>query len=72
VSVLVCLWSTWANGGCSVTCGTGTYVRQRFCYDQFAANCTNCTANNDTVGTRPCFFPSCTTGRILLMCFSLC
>jgi len=62
--ILVCLWSSWVNGRCSVTCGTGSYVRQRYCLDQFSRNCTTCAASTDINGTRPCFYPSCTTGRI--------
>ncbi|CAF4070391.1 unnamed protein product [Rotaria sp. Silwood2] len=60
---IICTWSTWVNGRCSITCGTGSYVRQRFCIDQYARNCTTCTPNSDVSGTRPCFYPSCTTGR---------
>lgn len=60
---IICTWSVWANSRCSATCGTGVYTRQRFCQDQFSNNCTNCTPNSDTIGTRPCFYPSCTGRR---------
>lgn len=58
--VIVCSWSAWVNGRCSVTCGTGAYIRTRSCIDQFARPCSTCPPNPDTNGTRPCFLPSCT------------
>jgi hypothetical protein len=70
--ILVCTWSAWVNGQCTVTCGTGSYVRQRYCLDQFGNGCSACNASNPINGTRPCFYPSCTTGIILVICFSLC
>lgn len=68
---LVCTWSSWVNGRCSVTCGTGSYIRQRFCLDQYSRNCTGCAANSDINGTRPCFYPSCTSKSFLSYLFSL-
>ncbi|UJR31957.1 hypothetical protein I4U23_019430 [Adineta vaga] len=61
----VCSWSSWVNGQCSQTCGTGSYFRQRFCIDGQGAACSNCEANPSTNGTRPCYYPSCTTALSL-------
>ncbi|CAF1679281.1 unnamed protein product [Rotaria magnacalcarata] len=60
---IICNWSTWANGPCSVTCGTGSYIRTTNCIDQFFRNCTTCTNNTGTINSRPCFYPSCTGRR---------
>ena len=72
--LLACMWSAWVNGRCSVTCGTGSYTRQRTCLDQFSGICSSCNITNSTTinattinGTRPCYYPDCTSGMILFM-----
>ncbi|CAF5166391.1 unnamed protein product, partial [Rotaria magnacalcarata] len=60
---IICNWSAWANGPCSVTCGTGSYIRTTNCIDQFFRNCTTCTNNTGRINSRPCFYPSCTGRR---------